>query len=227
VDGRDVIDAAGRADAGAFLVRLVRLDPAALVRLRPAAGATEMWARLPFDVLATRRLRSSLTADVTLAAADLLAGLEKCPSEEGGSDPGGLPRRDTEWRWALPPGRGTAVERIPAVELIRVAAAASRTLRQAAAEGVAGRPVGERVLRDALLDHVAITVTGAEGERIDIPQRVVQGVVRMGFLGSLAYGSKVTTSGDSITVRLATGWIAIDASYGSVWYRPSSPLRFR
>ena len=214
-----MIDAAGRADAGAYLVRLVRLDPAALVRLRPAAGATEMWARLPFDVLATRRLRSSLTADVTVAAADLLAGLEKCPSEEGGSDPGELPRRDTEWRWALPPGRGTAVERIPAVELIRVAAAASRTLRTAAEEGVGGRAVGQRMLRDALLDHVPIVVTSDTGERVDVPQRMVQGLVRMGFLGS------VTAGDNSVTVRLAMGWIGIDGSYGSAWYRPIAPLR--
>jgi hypothetical protein len=225
-----VIDAAGRADAGAFLVRLVRLDPAAVVRLKPASlsarqasDATELWARLPFDVLATRRVRTRLTEDITVSAAELLAALDS----DGRSDEGWPPRRDTDWRWALPPGRGSAIERIPAVELVRVAAAASRTLRQAASEGVGGRAVGERVLRDALLDHVAISVTGADDERIDIPQRVVQGVVRMGFLGPVAYGSKATTSDDYVTVRLATGWIVVDASYGSVCYRPSYPLRFR
>jgi hypothetical protein len=83
------------------------------------------------------------------------------------------------------------------------------------------------VLRDALLDHVAITVTAADGQRIDIAQRVIQGAVRMGFLGPVASGSKVTSSDDYVTVRLAMGWTGIDASYGSVWYRPSYPLRFR
>ena len=236
-----MIDAAGRADAGAFLVRLVRLDPAALVRLRPEPmGArpalapeenrTEMWARLPFDVLATRRLATPMSGDVTVSAAELLAVLESMTPTGRGAAVGelaGLPRRDTEWRWGLPPGRGDAIERIPAVELVRVAAAASRTLREAATEGVGGRAVGERVLRDALLDHVAITVTSADGERIDIAQRVIQGAVRMGFLGPVASGSKVTTSDDYVTVRLAMGWTGIDASYGSVWYRPSYPLRFR
>jgi hypothetical protein len=226
-----VIGAAGRADAGAFLVRLVRLDPGALVRLRPADGRTEMWARLPFDVLVTRRLASPVSGDVTVSAAELLAVLESM-SPHGAYNTGrgelaGLPRRDTEWRWALPPSRGDAIERIPAVELVRVAAAASRTLREAAAQGVGGRAVGERVLRDALLDHVAITVTAADGQRIDIAQRVIQGAVRMGFLGPVASGSKVTTSDDYVTVRLAMGWTGIDASYGSVWYRPSYPLRFR
>jgi hypothetical protein len=227
-----LIDPAGRADAGAFLVRLLRLDRNAVVRLRPVAeGAAELWAMLPFDVLATRRVRSAVTTDVTVAAADLLAALER-PERPGPRPadapwPGELRRRDTEWRWALPPGRGTPVEQVPAAELVRVAAAASRTLRQAVTEGVGGRAVGERMLRDALLDHVAIAVTGSGGERIDVFQRMVQGVVRMGFLGTVASGSKVTTSDDYVTVRLAMGWTGVDASYGSVWYRPSYPLRFR
>jgi hypothetical protein len=212
------------ADAGAFLIRLVRLDRTAVVRLRPAGDATEVWAMLPFDVLATRRLRWRVPSDVTVSGADLLGALET-----GGApaDPARLGRRDTEWRWALPPGRGNEIERIPAVELIRVAAAASHTIRQAVTEGVNGRAVGERMLRDALLDHVAITVDGSGGERVDIPVRVVQGVVRMGFLGQVASGSKATVGEAFVTVRLATGWTGVDASYGSVWYRPSYPLRFR
>jgi hypothetical protein len=227
VDGRVVTDAAGRTDAGAFLVRLVRLDRGAVVRLRPAGDATELWAMLPFDVLATRRLRWRVPSDVTVSAVDLLETLESGPDGSAPAQLGGLPRRDTDWRWALPTGRGHEIERIPAVELIRVAAAASRTLRQAVTEGVGGRAVGERLLRDALLDHVAITVDGTAGERIDIPVRVVQGIVRMGFLGPVASGSKGTVGDDFITVRLATGWTGVDASYGSVWYRPSYPLRFR
>jgi hypothetical protein len=222
-----VTAAAGRADAGAFLVRLTRLDRGAVVRLRPVGDATEVWAMLPFEVLATRRLPWRVPSDVTVSAADLLEAIEAEPTRTASGHLAGLHRRDTEWRWALPPGRGNEIERIPAVELIRVAAAASRTLRQAVAEGVGGRAVGERILRDALLDHVAITVDGTGGERIDVPVRVVQGVVRMGFLGPVASGSKVTVGNSYITVRLAMGWIGVDASYGSVWYRPSYPLRFR
>ena len=70
-------------------------------------------------------------------------------------------------------------------------------------------------------------LTKRDGQRIDIAQRVIQGVVRMGFLGPVASGSKVATSDDFVTVRLAMGWTGVDASYGSVWYRPSYPLRFR
>jgi hypothetical protein len=223
-----VIAAAGRDDAGVFLVRLLRLDPQALVRLRPgAANGTEMWAMLPFRVLVMRTLSTSSEADRTVAAADLLASL---------SEPGrALARHDAAWRWPLPSSRGRAVETIPAYEVTRVAAAASRTLRLAATEGVGGRVVGERVVRDALLDHVPIVVTSADGETADIPQRLVQAVVRMGFLGRVTSSDSASALGshhaplpagdNTVTVRLAMGWIGLDASYGSAWYRPVSPLR--
>ncbi|MGC4815839.1 hypothetical protein ACLQ29_35565, partial [Micromonospora sp. DT228] len=68
-------------------------------------------------------------------------------------------RRDAQWRWPLPPPTSRAVETLPAGELWRTAEAAAGTLREAAAHGVAGRAVGQRALRDALLDHVAVVVT--------------------------------------------------------------------
>ena len=215
-----MIGEADRADVGDFLTRLMRLDPVALVRLRPVAAAGEIWAMLPFRVLVSRRLSKAPPIDVTVAGSDLLAELDR-----GG---GGLTRRDAAWRWPLPSSAGRAVETIPAADVVRLAAAASRTLRTAAAEGVAGRVVGERLVRDALLDHVAIAVTTDDGERIDVPQRMVQAVARMGFLGRVTQGDdEITQSyGDkSVTVRLATGWIGIDCLHGSAWYRPISPLR--
>ena len=73
--------AAGRpsvgADAGAFLARLVRLDPAALVRLRPAPGPgrTALWALLPCGVLVTRTVAGTGAGRRhRVGAADLLAG---------------------------------------------------------------------------------------------------------------------------------------------------------
>jgi len=219
-----VISPAGRADAGAFLVRLLRLDPAALVRLRPSrdrADLTELWARLPFGALVTRGLPGAADGDTTVEAAALLRGLT------GASEPAPR-RRDEDWRWPLPPSRGEAVEEVPAADIARIARAASETLRTAAEHGVGGRAVGERVLRDALLDHVPIVVTDGP-RRIEVSQRLVQAVVRMGFIptgSDYPPSSKPMTSRHlTITVRLAAGWIGLDASYGSAWYRPSSPLR--
>ncbi len=223
-----MISPAGRADAGAFLARLLRLDPAAVVRLRPArpepgrpeGRPVEIWAMLPFGVLAVRTLPVTLDTDQTVRASELLATL---------TDPAAAApkRRDEAWRWPLPPSRGQIVETIGAAEIAHLARAAAETLRAASTQGVAGRAVGQRVMRDALLDHIAIVVAGYHGEHVDVPQRIVQAVVRMGFLGggSAMPATSVTFGDNLVTVRLAAGWIGLDASYGCAWFRPSSPLR--
>jgi len=205
------LEADSVADAGAYLARLVRLDAVALVRLRPAGGGTlALWARLPFEVMVTRRVRSSFDQDATVRAADLLRALD-----------GDLPaRHDAQWRWPVPPDAGEVVERLPVGEVRRLGAAAESTLRTAVTSGVRGRAVGERVLRDALLDHVPVVVITDDGTRYEVPQRLVQAVVRMGFLGS-------TGDGD-VDVRVVPGgWVGLAGPYGTGWHRASTGLDLR
>lgn len=188
-------------DAGAFLSRVVRLDPGALVRLRPAPAGVALWAWLPFDVLVTRVVTGAVATDTTVRSADLLAAL-----------PGGpLPARyDMAWRGALPPPPGPTLEQVPAAELHRIAAAAAGTLRASA-----GRGVGERRLRDAILDHVAITLTGSEpAAEVRVPTRIVTALVRMGFLGD-----------DPVRFGVAGTWLAAHATFGSAWYQRTTGLR--
>lgn len=213
------LDPAGVGDAGAYLARLVRLDAAALVRLRPAGGGVlELWARLPFGVLVTRRVRARLAEDVTVRAADLLGALDR------GDDL--LPSRlDAQWRWPVPAGSGRAVERLPAAEVRRIGAAAESTLREAVAGGVSGRPVGERMLRDALLDHVPVVVSADDGTRVEVPQRLVQAVLRMGFVGPPTVSGAVT--GGEVEVRVVPGWIGLAGAFGTAWYRPGRGLEVR
>ncbi|MBW4702789.1 MULTISPECIES: hypothetical protein [unclassified Micromonospora] len=210
---------AGAADAGAFLARLVRLDPATVVRLRPLpdVGRTALWARLPWDVLVVRTVAGLAPADVTVVAAELLARL-------AAADAALPPGRDDRWRWPLPPGASRPVEVLPAAGLRRIAEAAAGTLRTAAAEGVRGRAVGQRVLRDALLDHVAVTVTpdADPTEPVEVTQRLVQGVVRMGFLGPAE-----VTGAQEVQVRVAGRWVGLVGPYGAAWSRKVSDLAIR
>lgn len=200
----------GTADAGAFLTRLTRLDPTAVVRLRTDPDdRTTMWARLPWSALVCRSVTGPGPGDATVTAADLLAELGRSGDR--------LPnRRDADWRWPLPQNRGArVVEWIPAAEVLRITASAASALRSASTEGVAGRAVGERQLRDALLDHVAIEVTEEDGgpeSRVEVPQRLVQAVVRMGFLGHPDRGTD-----DQVLVRTAGRWVGLSGSYGSAW----------
>ncbi len=221
----------GVADAGAFLARLARLDPAAVVRLRSApvrdpaaaaAGQTVLWARLPWAVLVSRVVAGVGPGDATVAAAALLTELGR-----GGAR---LPaRRDTDWRWPLPGSTGRVVETMRGADLRRIAEAAAGTVRSAAVHGVGGRAVGQRALRDALLDHVAVVVTGvppdagggsaAPDDRIEVSQRLIQAIARMGFLG--AEGTAIT---DVAQIRLAGRWVGLSAPFGSAWLPKVSQL---
>lgn len=204
------------ADARVFLGRLTRLDPGALVRLRPAPHGsgtdgprTVLWANLPWRVLVTREVEGPAPGDVTVAAAALLAATDALP-----------PRLDPQWRWPLPPGPGEVVEELPAAALRRVGAAAAGVLREAATGGLQGRAVGVRALRDALLDHVAIVVEG-DGAPVRVRQRLVQAVLRMGFLGPAA------TDEPPVRVRRCGQWVGLVARYGTAWSPPPDPLVLR
>lgn len=209
----------GIADAGAFLARLTRLDPAAVVRLRPAgtAGRTTLWARLPWTVLVSRTVAGAVPGDVTVSAAALLAELAR----DGTALP---PRLDADWRWPLPGSTGQLVETMPGADVRRIADAAAGTLRSAADHGVAGRAVGQRVVRDALLDHVAVVVTGSSATgpvgRFEVSQRLVQAVARMGFLGPGGTGS----GPDGVQVRVEGRWIGLSAPFGAAWLLRASQL---
>jgi hypothetical protein len=158
-------------------------------------------------VLVTRKVAGPGPGDATVAAADLLAALAGQRTE--------LPaRRDADWRWPLPPARSIAVETVAAAELSRLAEAAAVTLREVTAGGLAGRAVGQRAVRDALLDHVALVVTRDEGEPVEVPQRLVQAVSRMGFLGPAA------PDGPATRVCVAGRWVGLSAPYGVAWLQP-------
>ncbi|GIG61000.1 hypothetical protein Lfu02_53720 [Longispora fulva] len=179
-------------DLGAFCARVVRFDPGTLVRL--SGGA--VWARLPFDVLVTRPVEAG-SGDVTYRADELLEAAVSPP-----------PSRDAEWRGALPRAAGRTLEEIPAVELRRIADAAAATLRDAPPT------LGERRVRDALLEHVAITVSTDDGESAEIPLRLVLGLTRMGFLGEAP-----------VAVRRSGGWTGLVGEFGAAWYRPALTFR--
>jgi hypothetical protein len=193
----------GIPDAGAFLARLVRLDRNAPVRLRPSGPRVALWARLPWDVLVTREVAGTVEDDITVSAAQLLANLTR-------EDPALPARRDADWRWPLPSAGGSVVEHVAVAELSRLASAAAVTLREVN-DGGLGRAVGQRMVRDALLDHVALVVTPTEGAPVEIPQRLIQATSRMGFIGP------GDVEGPDARVLLSGRWVGLSAPYGVAW----------
>ena len=197
---------------GEFLARLVRLDPQALVRIRSnrtsAVPATELWARLPWNVLVMRPI-SSVTGDCTVSAKAWLSS--------GRDDPSQLAHLDAQWRVGMPPSAVSVRETLSADVLRGVSEAAAETLRETAVAGLNGRAVGARMLRDALLDHIPIVVAAdaVYPNELRVPQRLVQAVARMGFLGEKADQARILEAGD---------WIGISTGLGDAWWRGRSAL---
>ncbi|GAA4414752.1 hypothetical protein GCM10023148_10510 [Actinokineospora soli] len=191
-------DPAERENLGAFVARAVRLDQQAVVRLRGRTdGIIDAWVATPFDVLATRSARGSLTpSDVTVSGSELLAGLAVVRDES--IDPGHP--RDLQWRSPLPPGKHwQVVDRIPA-----------RTVAELADRGlaVARENVGPQGTPPAsLLDQAVLTVEG-EGMAVKVPLRCLFALSGMGFLAE--------DDDSHIRVTATDAWMRLDARYGAV-----------
>lgn len=199
-------------DVGGYLARLLRLDPKGLVRLRGrSAGAggdrITLWAT-PLGVLTRGDARASLTggADTTVDARALLAAVE--PVFDAGSTAVALPAgQDTAWRASLPPESGwRLVDEVPGEVVVDLAEQAASTVRSSPNPTIAG---------EALLDHPVLVVSGDSAtagepaDEVDVPLRVVQAAVRMGFL----------TPGDPVRVAVSGNWLAVSTPRGVVYRR--------
>jgi len=230
--------AAGLAD---LCARLVRLDRAALVRLRmvPGEAAAEAWAWTPLDVLVRRRVPAGLVGapDLTVLAAELLDALR---GPDGPARPPAdvaLPaRRDEQWRGALPPADlGDVLERVPAAVGARLVHAAGEALRTATAAGVDARRAGE-----ALLDQEVLTVEPAEraggaaggagtggavgtvgtGGTVGVPLRALLALARTGALPP-------PDDRATLEVSASPAWGRVSAPRGEAYYRRSPGLLLR
>nr|WP_284706282.1 FAD-linked oxidase C-terminal domain-containing protein [Micromonospora phytophila] len=83
-------------------------------------------------------------------------------------------------------------------------------------------------LRDALLDHVPVVVTpdDAPGEPVEVTQRLVQGLVRMGFLGA-GEGRAGAPGADDVVVRTVGRWVGLVGPYGATWSQKATDLAVR
>ena len=194
-------DADERGDLGAFVARVVRLDPAAAARLRAGPGTVTAWASTPFDVLATRTVHGHVDpSDVTVSANALLTALavEKAATVDPGV--GGL------WPGDLPPDTGwSLVDVVPAAEIDALTERGLAVARENA--GPLGPPT-------SLLDQNVLTVSAPAGPTVKVPLRCLFALSGMGFVG-----------GDGeLRVSATGGWLRLDAHYGAVVRRRTLTL---
>lgn len=200
-------DPRDRRDLATFLDRALRLDDAAVVRLRERAGGVVAWVATGLEVLASRvvagRVRPS---DLSAGADALAAGLSA--AGDGYIDPG-FPM-DSSWRGGLPPEDGFVhLDDVPARVMLDLAQQGGALARE---HGSAYGPPA------SLLDQEVIAVSAGE-YRVGVPMRCVFALTAMGFLPQT--GNEVSEQ-EIVRVRAHPSWLRIDARFGSVYRRRDS-----
>lgn len=197
-----------RDDLASFVGRAVRLDSAAIIRLRVRdEGTVGVWASTGFDVIAARSVQGELSpTDTTVRASELMTALAVLRSDA--VDPGSP--IDAEWRTALPPSSGFVhIEDVPSAVIAGLVERGVALARD--------HPGPNGGAQSALLDQEVLTVDGAD-EQVAIPMRCVFALSGMGFVGE--------GDDEPVRVRASKGWLRLDARYGSVLRRrhPQLPL---
>lgn len=203
-------DPGHRDDLATFAERAVRLDGAAVVRLRERAGSGVVaFVATGFDVLASRVVSGRLRPKDLCAGADaLVAGLAGI--DASGFVDTGFPM-DSAWRGAVPPDTGfTHLDDVPARVMLDLVTRGGALARQHS--GAHGPP-------SSLLDQEVIAVSG-DGESVGVPMRCVFALTAMGFLPQ---SSAALDAGDIVRIRVSPTWLRIDAPFGSVLRRRGDP----
>jgi hypothetical protein len=213
-------DATHREDLQTFTERAMRLDDAAVVRLRQRAdGLMVAWVATGFDVLASRVVHGRLKPGDLSAGADALAAGLTAMGRDGYVDPG-FPM-DSAWRGALPPETGFVhLDDVPARVVLDLAQRGVALAKEHSSTH--GPPA-------SLLDQEVVAVSSG-ADSVGIPMRCVFALTAMGFLPqskAAAQGSGLdpeTVAADEIVrVRALPSWLRIDARFGSVYRRRGDP----
>lgn len=199
-----------RRDLAAFLDRALRLDEAAIIRLRTRSeGLLTAWVATGFEVLACRVVPGEVRPGDLSVAADALARGLPAMDDSGYVDPGFA--MDSAWRGALPPESGfTHIEDIPARVVLGLAQSGARLAKEHSSSH--GPPV-------SLLDQEVIQVSAGDVQ-VGLPMRCVFALTAMGFLPQ---SPDAVDAEELIRVRITPTWLRLDARFGSVYRRRGDP----
>ncbi|MCT7660503.1 hypothetical protein [Mycobacterium deserti] len=199
-----------REDLAAFVERALRLDEAAVIRLREREGGLVVaWVSTGFDVLASRVVEGRLKPADLSAGADALAAGLAAMQRDGFVEPGFA--MDSAWRGGLPPEAGFVhLDDVPARVVLDLA---QRGVALAKEHSSAHGPPA------SLLDQEVVAVSSGEAS-VGIPMRCVFALTAMGFLPQTG---EAVAADEIVRVRAMPSWLRIDARFGSVYRRRGDP----
>lgn len=211
-----------RDDLATFVDRVVRLDEAAVIRLRARTDNVFVaWAATGFDVLVSRVVTGGIKPDDISVGADQLATGLAAIDGSGFVEPGFA--IDSAWRTALPPDTGFShLDDVPARAVLELA---KRGIELAREHGSSqGPPV-------SLLDSEVVRVQ-ADDVSVGVPMRCVFALTALGFIPGTRgtaggdFDADTVASDEIVRVRVSPAWLRVDARFGSV-YRRHEPLLAR
>jgi hypothetical protein len=203
-------DARHRDDLAIFVDRALRLDEAAVIRLRERSqDHIVAWVATGFDVLASRVVAGRARPADLSAGADALAHGLSAAGADGFVDTG-FPM-DSAWRGGLPPDSGFVhLDDVPARVVLELAARGAELAKEHS--GAHGPPA-------SLLDQEVVAVSSAD-DSVGIPMRCVFALTAMGFLPQ---SGDAVAADEIVRVRVLPTWLRIDARFGSVYRRRGDP----
>ena len=203
-------DAAHRDDLATFIERVLRLDDAAVVRLRQRPDRlVVVWVATGFDVLASRVVGGRINPPDLSVGADALAAGLGAMDDTGRVEPGFA--MDSAWRGVLPPDTGFAhLDDVPARVVLDLAERGAALAKEHSSSH--GPPA-------SLLDSEVVEVSSGD-DSVGIPMRCVFALTAMGFLPP---SGAAVADDEIVRVRVLPTWLRIDARFGSVYRRRGDP----
>lgn len=205
------LDAAQREDLATFTERALRLDDAAVIRLRERSGGLVVaWVATGFDVLASRVVAGRIAPSDLSAGADALAAGLAAMDDTGFVEPGFA--MDSAWRGGLPPETGFVhLDDVPARAMLDLSERGVALAKEHS--GPQGPP-------PSLLDQEVVAVSSGD-DSVGIPMRCVFALTAMGFLPQTG---DALADDEIVRVRVHPSWLRIDARFGSVYRRRGAPM---
>ncbi|WP_269853964.1 hypothetical protein [Streptomyces sp. RPT161] len=213
-------DTGEAADLAAFLVRLVRWDKSAVVRLQAAGLALAVFGQPPFGgVLAVRTgaLAEPCDFDVTVSAGQLLDGIDE--SAAVAAVPPGV--TGPSWAGVLPPRGGW--RRVAELDAEQLREAAARVIAEFRARTEALEP--DKRTRGEL-DALAAEIWARPLGDTALPLRAVHAAHALGFLRPVRVSAGVAggASAEGPALFASGPWLRLGTAYGSAVVRRASGL---